>query len=152
SAFQQVSTPFFQERVYDIKDIFHRLLWHLREEKGPSAGRDRLVLVAREASVLVLFAIDLDRLAGVVFEHGGGQSHAPILARSLGIPMVSQVADFVALEHPGRRLLVDGTRGVVVLDPPDDSVGSPRPAVLDKPAVPPGTAVPPRPAGSLAHA
>ena len=25
-----VSTPFFQERVYDIKDVFHRLLWQLR--------------------------------------------------------------------------------------------------------------------------
>jgi phosphotransferase system enzyme I (PtsP) len=27
TAFQKVSTPFFQERVYDIKDVFHRLLW-----------------------------------------------------------------------------------------------------------------------------
>ena len=31
-AFQRVSTPFFQERVYDIKDVFHRLLWQLRAQ------------------------------------------------------------------------------------------------------------------------
>src|SRR5262249_15588105 len=106
AAFQKVSTPFFQERVYDIKDVFHRLLWQLRERPAPGVGSDRLVLVAREASVLELFAVDLDRLAGVVVEHGGPQSHAAILARSLGIPMIGQVGDFAALHRPGRRLLV----------------------------------------------
>lgn len=120
AAFQKVSTPFFQERVYDIKDVFHRLLWQLRERPGPEAGGDRLVLVAREASVLELFAVDLDRLAGVVVEHGGPQSHAAILARSLGIPMVGQVEDFADLQHSGRRLLVDGSAGTVLLDPPMD--------------------------------
>ena len=30
AAFQKLTTPFFQERVYDIKDVFHRLLWQLR--------------------------------------------------------------------------------------------------------------------------
>jgi phosphotransferase system enzyme I (PtsP) len=76
------------------------------------------VLVAREASVMELFAVELDRLAGAVVEHGGPQSHAAILARTLGIPMVGQVGDFGALLRPGRRLLVDGTAGLVGLDPP----------------------------------
>ena len=64
-----------------------------------------------------LFATDLERLAAVVVEHGGPQSHAAILARSLGVPMVGQVADFARLLHPGRRLLVDGAKGEVTLDP-----------------------------------
>jgi len=117
AAFQKITTPFFQERVFDIKDVFFRVLWQLRprEEADPTAAR--LVLVTREASVMELFAIDLDRLAGVVVEHGGPQSHAAILARSLGIPMVGQVNDFAALAQPGRRLLVDGRAGTVVLDP-----------------------------------
>ena len=67
-----------------------------------------------------LFAVDLDRLAAVVVEHGGPQSHAAILARSLGIPMVGQVPNFAALLHPGRRLLVDGTTGDIVLDPAEE--------------------------------
>src|SRR5262249_33202860 len=125
SAFHRVATPFFQERVYDIKDVFHRLLWQLRPR--PEAARDsgdKVVLVAREASVMELFAVDLHQLAGVVVEHGGPQSHAAILARSLGIPMVGQVEDFAALLHPGRRLLVDGTRGVVTLDPGNQEWGA----------------------------
>ncbi|MFO0844125.1 MAG: putative PEP-binding protein [Gemmataceae bacterium] len=118
AAFQRVATPFFQERVYDIKDVFHRLLWQLRPRPSKQTG-DKVVLIAREASVMELFAVDLDQLAGVVVEHGGPQSHAAILARSLNIPMVGQVGDFGALLHPGRRLLVDGDKGVVTLDPAD---------------------------------
>ena len=128
AAFQRVATPFFQERVYDVKDVFHRLLWQLRPRPAevPAEG-DRVVLVAREASVMELFAVEPDRLAAVVVEHGGPQSHAAILARSLGIPMVGQVAEFPALQRPGRRLLVDGTAGVVGLDPPPDVSLAPGP-------------------------
>ena len=111
SAFQRVATPFLQERVYDIKDVFHRLLWQLRTRSDTAPdSTDKVVLISREASVMELFAVDLDQLAAVVVEHGGAQSHAAILARSLNIPMVGQVSNFVALQHPGRRLLVDGAR------------------------------------------
>jgi phosphotransferase system enzyme I (PtsP) len=120
AAFQKITTPFFQERIHDIKDVFHRILWQLRTRPtGPEHG-DRVVLVAREASVMELFAVDLERLAGMVVEHGGPQSHAAILARSLNIPVVGQVADFSALAHPGLQLLVDGDTGSVMVDPPPE--------------------------------
>jgi phosphotransferase system enzyme I (PtsP) len=117
AALQKVASTFFHERIYDIKDVFHRILWQLRPRQPADPTGDRLVLVAREASVMELFAVDLDRLAAVVVEHGGPQSHAAILARSLGIPMVGQLADFAPLAHSGRLLLVDGSAGTVILDP-----------------------------------
>jgi phosphotransferase system enzyme I (PtsP) len=136
TVFQKVTSPLFQERVYDIKDVFHRVLWQLRP-RLPSGG-ERVVLVAREASVMELFAVEMDCLAGVIVEHGGPQSHAAILARSLGIPMVGQVPDFAALLQPGRRLLVDGDAGTVILDPPtaDEYIpAQPRPSEPRKNAV-----------------
>lgn len=117
AALQKVTTPFFHERIYDIKDVFHRILWQLRPRQPADPTDDRLVLVAREASVMELFAVDLDRLAAVIVEHGGPQSHAAILARSLGIPMVGQFTDFAPLSHSARMLLVDGSAGTVVVDP-----------------------------------
>ncbi|MFM7152274.1 MAG: putative PEP-binding protein [Gemmataceae bacterium] len=121
AAFQKVTTPFFQERIYDIKDVFHRVLWQLRPRPSREST-DKVVLVAHEASVMELFAVDLDQLAGVVIQKGGPQTHAAILARSLNIPMVGQVQDFEGLFQPGRRLLVDGNLGRVTLDPPQDTV------------------------------
>jgi len=117
-AFQQLSTPLLQERLYDLKDVFRRILWHLQSHTVPAGGAATpLVLVAHEASVMDLFAVDLDRLAAVVVERGGPQCHAAILGRSLGIPMVSQVSEIVRRTCPGRQLLVDGTMGTVALDP-----------------------------------
>jgi phosphotransferase system enzyme I (PtsP) len=118
-AFQKLTNPLFQERVYDIKDVFRRVLWYLRPRPPDAvpASAEQLVLVAHEASVMDLFSVDLDRLAGIVVEQGGPQSHAAILARSLRIPMVGQVPDLVARLHVGRRLKVDGTAGLICLDP-----------------------------------
>jgi phosphotransferase system enzyme I (PtsP) len=138
TALQKVATPFFQERVYDVKDVFHRLLWQLRPRPAdarPAPDTERIVLVAREASVMELFAVDVARLAAVVVEHGGPQSHAAILARSLNIPMVGQVADFESLARPGLRLLVDGDAGTVTPDPPATSAE----AAGTAPAGAPGT-------------
>ncbi|HLN28758.1 MAG TPA: putative PEP-binding protein [Gemmataceae bacterium] len=123
-AFQKLTNPFFQERVYDIKDVFRRILWHLRPGWGQEEDRgEKLVIVAHEASVMDLFSVDLDRLAAVVVEHGGPQSHAAILARSLGIPMVGQLSDLVSRIHPGRQLLVDGTAGQVYINCSPDPNG-----------------------------
>jgi phosphotransferase system enzyme I (PtsP) len=145
AALQKVATPFFRERIYDIKDVFHRILWQLRPRQQADPTDDRLVLVSREASVMELFAVDLDRLAAVVVEHGGPQSHAAILARSLGIPMVGQLVDFAPLAQSGRLLLVDGSAGTVLLDPaplcvvPPSNVGRApeREPIVSSPA-PPG--------------
>ncbi|MGL4553715.1 MAG: putative PEP-binding protein, partial [Gemmataceae bacterium] len=132
AAFARISTPLHAERVYDIKDVFHRLLWQLRERPA-TASSDKVVLVSREASVMELFAVDIDHLAGVVFEHGGPQTHAAILARSLRIPMVGQVREIAGL-RPGRRLLVDGSAGTVTIDPPAD-VAVPGRAAAPEPEV-----------------
>lgn len=118
-AFQKLTNPLFQERVYDIKDVFRRVLWHLRPRPPQVApgSAEKLVLVAQDASVMDLFSVDLARLAGIVVEQGGPQSHAAILARSLRIPMVGQVPDLIARLHVGRKIKVDGTSGLVCLDP-----------------------------------
>jgi phosphotransferase system enzyme I (PtsP) len=112
--FQSLNNPFFRERVFDLKDVFRRLYWHLRPDvqRGGPDG-DRVVLVSREASVLDLFSVDPDRLAGVVVQNGGPHCHAAILARSLGLPMVGQVADVTERLATGALVRIDGATGRV---------------------------------------
>jgi len=123
AAYGKVATAVLQERVYDIKDVFHRVLWHLVGGRSDKPAADLpVILVTREASVMELFAVERSHLAGVVVEHGGPQSHAAILARSLGLPMVGKVEDFARVAQPGRWLGIDGTTGLVDPDAtPEDS-------------------------------
>jgi phosphotransferase system enzyme I (PtsP) len=116
--FQKLANPFFRERVFDIRDVFRRIFWHLRPRQlATASGEQALVLVAHEASVLDLFSVDLDHLVGVVVEHGGPQSHAVIIARSLGIPMVGQISGLLDQIRAGQLVRIDGTLGYVELDP-----------------------------------
>jgi phosphoenolpyruvate-protein kinase (PTS system EI component) len=96
------------------------------------------------------YAILADRAESSRRDADGPQSHAAILARSLGIPMVGQVPDLVSRINPGRRLEVDGTAGLIRLDPPMRSEALPNPcaapatvqptakpyALIDLPGVP----------------
>ena len=154
ATFQKMTSTFFQERIYDIKDVFRRILWHLRpQEMAPVTHREeRIVLVAHEASVLDLFSVDLDHLVGVIVEHGGPHSHAVIIARSLGIPMVGQVPGLIDQIVAGQLLRVDGSTGRIDLDPSLDDFAAPvpsphlafehrrhveiQPAAADRPGVP----------------
>ena len=116
--FQKLTNPFFKERIFDVKDVFRRILWHLRPQAAAATlGKERLVLVAQEASVLDLFSVDLDHLVGVVVEHGGPHSHAVIIARSLGIPMIGQVPGLFHHFKAGQLLRINGTTGQIELDP-----------------------------------
>jgi phosphotransferase system enzyme I (PtsP) len=141
--FAKLSSTFFQDRVYDVKDVFRRVLWHLRPlptaPDSPATAK-KIVLVAHEVSVIELFSVDLDSLAAVVAEHGGPQSHAAILARSLGIPMVGQVPKLVDQIEPGKQLLVDGTKGVVCIDPSPDLLSGQIHAAVAVSAAPTATA------------
>jgi phosphotransferase system enzyme I (PtsI) len=65
--------------------------------------------------------LDRDRLAGIVTASGGGASHAAILARGLGIPAVTDV-DVSSLPARGGQWIVDGGRGLVILDPKTEDI------------------------------
>lgn len=125
AAFEKLANPYFRERVFDIKDVFRRVLWHLRPDANSRAPvEERLVLATREASVLDLFSVDLDQLVGVVVEQGGPQGHASIVARSLGIPMVGQVVGLLEQIGQGQVLRVDGDQGVIDLKPSPANLAS----------------------------
>lgn len=116
-AFQRLKNPFFYERIYDIKDVFRRVLSHAKEESMPTELADSVVVVAHEVSLLELFACDLRRVKGIAVEKGGVHSHVAILARSLGIPMLTHVHGLLASVESGDEVFIDGASGTLSVNP-----------------------------------
>jgi phosphotransferase system enzyme I (PtsI) len=63
--------------------------------------------------------VQLDRaqVVGIVSEEGTRTSHAAILAHSMGMPAVMGLTGALGRIHAGTMLLLDGSRGTVLLDP-----------------------------------
>jgi phosphotransferase system enzyme I (PtsI) len=106
------------ERVTDLRDIERRMVARIvgEPEPGVPAPEQPCVLVAADLAPADTAGLDPERVLALVTERGGPTSHTAIIARQLGIPCVVGTAG--ALDVPsGSRLLVDGTTGVVEVDP-----------------------------------
>lgn len=116
-----VENEYLRERAQDIRDIGNRLQRQLADTNAGRLSHLPLhsIVVARE--LLPSETIDLDRqhVVGIVTENGGENSHASILARALGIPGVTGVADAVSRIPRGAHVLVDGQSGHVTVMPND---------------------------------
>jgi phosphotransferase system enzyme I (PtsP) len=116
-AFERIENPMFLERLYDIKDVFRRVLMHVCPMGRLSRQAESVIVVAHEVSLLELFASDVTRVRGIVVEKGGAFSHVAILARSLGVPMLTQAHRILRAVDDGDDLFLDAESGVVAVNP-----------------------------------
>ncbi len=114
--FSELGTVFAAERHADVADVRDRILEALGISIAEGLGEEeRIVLVLREATPSRMAVLDLARIAAVISERGGPTSHAAIVARGRGIPLVFARGETAALDPAadGERLMVDGTNGVI---------------------------------------
>jgi len=116
--FEELESEYFQQRAGDIRDLGNRVAEAIYYGSITDPGQipDRSVIVTVELTPSATARLDTSRVAAIVTEKGGRTSHAAILARSLSIPCVTGVADFVATVRTGQWLVVDGDAGAVELD------------------------------------
>lgn len=115
--------PYLRERLHDLDDLANRLLHILVGAEltlAPDQLPDNAILVARSMGPAALLDYNRERLRGLVLEEGGATSHVAIIARALGIPAVSEVANITALVEQGDAMIVDGATGEVQIRPPPD--------------------------------
>jgi len=118
-------------RADEVREIARRLVRNLtrapfRSFAGLPAGA---VLVAEWLTPADAALIDPARVAAVATEEGGLDGHTAIMLRALGIPTVLGVMGLTAHMEPGRLAVVDGTAGVVVLEPSAATLAQARRAV-----------------------
>src|SRR5437870_13456619 len=75
------------------------------------------VVVTKELGPGLTVQLDREHVVGLLSEEGTRTSHAAILAHSMGMPAVMGCAGALEKILPGTVLVLDGTRGTVLLDP-----------------------------------
>jgi phosphotransferase system enzyme I (PtsI) len=120
SLFEEFTDAYLRERSTDLDDVLGRIQLNLAGEKdAPSLARlpGTYVLVAAGLSPSEAAEMDWERILAVVTDAGSSTYHTAIIARSLGIPAVVGLRDGTRRIPPGSLVVVDGTRGGVVVEP-----------------------------------
>jgi phosphoenolpyruvate-protein phosphotransferase (PTS system enzyme I) len=122
--FNAFEDEYLRERQHDVKQVTERLIKELTG--GVSAGAIKLpkgvkeetaVLVAHDLSPADVVAFKSRNFAAFITDVGGATSHTAILARSMAIPAIVGLHDARAMVRDGETVIVDGFRGVVVVNP-----------------------------------
>ncbi len=113
-----------KQRAADVRDIKSGVLGILlgvNEVKVSDAPKGT-VLVAKELTPSVTAGIVKENITGIITETGGTTSHSAILARALEIPAVLSVEGVASSLKNGDTVVVDGSKGSVIVNPDDNTV------------------------------
>lgn len=111
------------ERADDLRDVRDRLVRVLSggERVNLAELPEGSVVFAERLTPSDTAQLDPERVAGFVTVTGGRTSHAAIFARSLALPAVVGVGEELNDVAEGESVVVDGTDGVVVVDPDEET-------------------------------
>ena len=126
-----VSSEAPHRQADEVREIGRRLVRNLtrapfRSYSGAPAGS---VLIAEALRPSDAALIDPTRIVGVATEEGGADGHTSIILRALGVPSVLGAPGLMQGIEANVTAIVDGSTGVVTLQPSSASLHSARRAV-----------------------
>jgi phosphoenolpyruvate-protein phosphotransferase (PTS system enzyme I) len=120
--FEDVQDEYLRERKSDVRQVVERILnalsgqGYVVPEKLQTRAEDT-ILVAYDLAPADVILFKDHQIAAFITDLGGVTSHTAILARSLGIPSILALHHARELIHEDELIIVDGTQGVVIVDP-----------------------------------
>ncbi|RUO23601.1 hypothetical protein CWE08_02855 [Aliidiomarina iranensis] len=117
--FEDLDDSYLRERAVDVRDLGQRILSFLQDKNGGKPNfPDACILIAEEVTASMLAGVPRDKLQGLVSLQGSANSHAAIMARSMGIPAVFGVNQVPLGYLADQHLIVDGYSGEIFVNPP----------------------------------
>jgi phosphotransferase system enzyme I (PtsI) len=120
--FDSIDDGYLRERKTDVLQVVERLMRALSGQPGyippPTADPElNLILVAHDLSPADVVQFRQHHFASFITDLGGTTSHTAVVARSLNIPSIVALHNARQLIREDEMLIVDGTQGVVIVDP-----------------------------------
>jgi phosphotransferase system enzyme I (PtsI) len=126
--FLAMSDRVLSERVKDIHDIEKGLLRSLIGQKHQDLAHltQDVIVIAHDLLPSQTAALDRSHVKGFATDAGGRTSHTAIVARAMGIPAVVGLGNITSEVSGGDIVIIDGTRGMVIVNPDEDQLAEHR--------------------------
>jgi len=113
-----------RSRVSDLYDLERSVLGFLLGEKREQVRKLKqpVIVLAHDLTPSETAELDPQMVHGFATEAGGRASHTAIMAGALEIPAVVGLGDFVSDVGGGDLVIVDGNRGLLILDPDEETL------------------------------
>jgi len=131
---RRLDNPILADRADDVRDIEKQLLFELGavNEQPLSDISEPVILLARTLTPSETANLDRRFVRAFCTEIGGSGGHTAIVAKGLELPAVVGIGPFLDSVSAASRIIVDGDRGVVVLDPDDATLDHYRRKIKDR--------------------
>ncbi len=118
--FESIDDEYLMQRKFDVTDVLSKIYKNLEPaELGKKEDGKEKILVAHELLPSeAALRLSKGNVLGLALDMGGQTSHTAILARSLNIPTVMGLRNISQSVKNGDVLIVDGTDGEVLINPP----------------------------------
>jgi phosphotransferase system enzyme I (PtsI) len=123
---ESLDDEYFRTRAADVRDVTERVLCvllNLMDSPAADLSNPSIVL-ARDLTPSDTVLLDKSLVLGFCTAEGGATSHTVILARGLGIPAVVGVGASVLEVEDGAPSVLDGTDGLLLVDPDEAIVAA----------------------------
>jgi len=120
--FENLQDAYISSRISDVQYVSQRVLRNLSGEKKEIvwAIGDGVVVVTHDLSPADTAQMKLDKVVGFATDSGGRTSHTAIVARSMELPAVVGLDNITRIARTGDEIIVDGTSGLVFVNPYPD--------------------------------
>jgi phosphotransferase system enzyme I (PtsI) len=117
--FAAMDDPYLRSRGQEVREVGLRLVHNLTRTNFSSFGHlaSGSIVIAEEITPADTALMDPQQIGGFASVLGGAESHTAIMARSLGLPAVIGVTGLIAGINTGDSVIIDGTRGRVIIHP-----------------------------------
>ena len=114
--------PYMMEMIADIETVSDHILKYLlgTRHQEMEGFDESTILFASYFNPGEILEMPKLNVTGFVTEKGGTTSHMGLFAKSLGIPAVVAVKANLKQIPIGSKIIVDGTKGVVITNPPEE--------------------------------
>jgi len=120
--FSEIDDPYLSSKSADIEQVISRIQGELLEQQNdlvsePDGTLDGEIIVANDLTPADTVELRKHTISAFLTNLGGPISHTAILARSMKIPAIVGLHGGIRYLRNGDLLIIDGKRGVVLVNP-----------------------------------